>query len=56
MIYENQCVNLSCFGHKAQGSNLCVKCRDLCHSTLVVGVCLGMCALIIALARLGRMI
>ncbi len=52
----NTCSRPSCFGPRAAFSNLCHKCSDLRDSAIVVGVCFGMCALIIALAKLGRMI
>lgn len=38
------------------GGHLCGKCRDLRDSVLMVGVCFGMCALIICAAKIGRLI
>lgn len=40
----------------ATSGNLCGKCRDLRDSTLIIGICFGMCVLIIAMSRLGRLI
>ena len=38
------------------GVNLCGRCRDLRDSAVIIGVCFGMCALIVAAAKLGRML
>ena len=51
-----RCINPKCFGSAKEGRNLCVYCQNLFEATVVVGVCFGMCALIIAAAKLGRMI
>ena len=57
MIHSGKtCANPECFGPIRHGSNLCGSCRDIRDSVIVVGVCFGMCALIIALARIGRML
>ena len=51
-----RCVNPKCYGTPRSGSNLCATCRGILDSTLVVGVCIGMCALIVCLAKVGRML
>lgn len=43
-------------GGVAGSGNLCAKCNDLRDSAVIVGACLGLCAFIIAMARLGRML
>ena len=50
------CVNPSCFSYKMPDSALCRYCRDLRDSVLVVGICGGLCVLIICAAKLGRLI
>lgn len=51
---------MTCSVDKCEGvvktGHLCGRCHDLRDSTIIVGVCLGLCAFIVAMAKLGRML
>lgn len=51
-----KCAREACFSNRATFSTPCHRCADLRDSAIVIGVCFGMCAMIIALARVGRML
>ncbi len=49
------CSVKGCFGLAVVGA-LCRRCRDKRDSLIVIGVCFGVVAFIICMAKLGRMI
>lgn len=50
------CVNPKCYGGTRNCEALCRSCRDTRDAAVVIGVCLGMCALIVCLAKVGRLL
>ena len=55
-MIDEFCANPRCFGHRAFGSNLCGKCKDVRDSAIIVGLCLGLCVLIFAFAKIGSLL
>ncbi len=50
------CAARGCFSPRLLGLNLCVRCQDKREAAVIVGVCIGISALIICAAKIGRLL